>query len=45
VQHKKENAKIKEQIELYQRLMNSKQEEDGVDEALDMDNNNDVDDQ
>jgi hypothetical protein len=37
VQHKKENVKIKEQIELYQRLINSKQEEDGVEEALDVD--------
>ena len=37
VQHKKENAKIKEQIELYQRLINQKQDEEGLEEPLDFD--------
>ena len=41
VQHKKENGKIKEQIELYQRLASQKQDEDGVEEPLDMDEQED----
>ena len=37
VQHKKENGKIKEQIELYQRLTQQRQDEEGVEEPLDVD--------
>jgi DNA repair exonuclease SbcCD ATPase subunit len=37
VQHKKENGKIKEQIELYQRLTQQRQDEEGIEEPLDVD--------
>ena len=37
MQHKKENGKIKEQIELYQRLTQQRQDEEGVEEPLDVD--------
>lgn len=34
---KKENQRIKEEIELFERMIKQKQEEDGIDEQLDMD--------
>lgn len=34
---KKENAKVREQIEIYNRLIDQKQEEEGIDENIELD--------
>ncbi len=37
VLQKKENGKVREQIEIYNRLIDQKQEEDGIDENIELD--------
>jgi len=37
VLQKKENGRVREQIEIYQRLIDQKQEEEGIDENIELD--------
>ena len=37
VMQKKDNAKVREQIEVYQRLIDQRQDEEGIDENIELD--------